>query len=360
MPMRRVLGPIALALLLVAALPATAEAKKAKKVKTTSVEVIFSVTNTNTSKFACPSDGAGYQVKGHLTGPASALASTAKKKKKRPKGVTLYLHGLGVAEWLWYFQPVPSYNYAVQQAKAGHVSVTVDRLGYGASSRPDGNGVCIGSEADVAHQIVQALKSGSYTVVNGKPRKFKRVAIAGHSASGEISILEAYSYRDVSAVVVVAFSFSNLPAANIAFGNQRNVCQAGGIPPAVAGAPNYALFGQTPAEFEQTFFHSATRAVRDGAVPLHPPDPCGDNLTLTDALNKQAAGVRTIKVPALEVCGANDVLYATYGCEAQLQRFASKDKRTIIVKNAGHGLPLEKTAPTFRKKVGRWLSRRGF
>jgi pimeloyl-ACP methyl ester carboxylesterase len=261
---------------------------------------------------------------------------------------------------LWYFQAIPSYNYALQQAKAGHVSVTIDRLGYGASSRPDGNQVCIGSEADVAHQVVRALKTGSYAVASGKPRRYRRVALAGHSASGEIAVLEAYSYRDVNALIVVAFSFSNLAAANIAFGNQRNVCQAGGIPPAAAGAPNYALFGQTPAEFEQTFFHSATRAVRNAAVPLHPADPCGDNLSLTDALNKQAAGARTIKVPALAICGANDVLYAPFGCEAQAERFAGRDKRTIIIKNAGHGLPLEKPAPTFRKKLGAWLSRRGF
>ena len=100
--------------------------------------------------------------------------------------------------------------------------------------------------------------------------------------------------------------------------------------------------------------------MRSIADPLHPPDPCGLNLSLTDALNKQAAGARTIKVPALGICGANDVLYAPFGCEAQIERFASRDKKTIIIKNAGHGLPLEKPAPTFRRKVGAWLSKRGF
>jgi pimeloyl-ACP methyl ester carboxylesterase len=356
--MKRAVAPIALLLLLLVAVPSAAEAKRAKKVKTASVGVTFTVHNTNTSQFACTSDGGTYQIKGHLTGPASALASAS--KKKRPKGATLYLHGLGVAEWLWYFQGVPSYNYAIQQAKAGHVSVTVDRLGYGASSQPpDGNKICIGSEADIAHQIVQALKSGGYAVASGKPHKYKRIALAGHSAAGEISILEAYSYKDVSALVVVGFSFSNLPAANITFGNQRNACAAG--TPVGPGFPaSYQLFGATPAEFQKAFFHSATKAVRDAATPLHKPDPCGENLTLTDALNQQAAGARRIKIPALEVCGANDALYAQFGCESQLERLGSRDKKTIIIKNAGHGLPVEKTARTFRRKVGDWLSRRGF
>jgi pimeloyl-ACP methyl ester carboxylesterase len=352
---KRALGLIALLLLLVAALPGVADAKKAKKIKTASVAVTFTVKNTDTSQFSCPSDGGTYEVKGHITGPASALASSSKKKKKkRPKSATLYLHGLGVGEWLWYFG-IPSYNYALQQAKAGHVSVTVDRLGYGASGRPDGNQNCIGSQADVAHQIVQSLRNGSYTVGSGKAVRYKRVALAGHSAAGEISILEAYSYKDVNAVVVVAFSYSNLAAANIAFGNQRNSCQAGGNP-----VPGYGFFGQTGAEFQQTFFHSAVKAVRDQATPLHPPDPCGNNLSLTDAINKQAAGARTIKVPALVICGANDVLYAPFGCDAQAERFGTKDKRSITIGNAGHGLPLEKPAATFRKKLGAWLSKRGF
>jgi len=354
--MKRALAVVGLCLGLVL-LPATAEAKT---VKTASVPVTFTVKNTDTSQFPCASDGATYQIKGHITGPASALATAAKKKKKKTsKGVTLYLHGLGVGEWLWNLQAVPSFNYALQQAKSGHVSVTVDRLGYGASSQPpDGGKVCIGSEADIAHQIVQALKSGGYAVGSGKPRKFKRVAIAGHSAAGEISILEAYSYRDVNALIVVGFSFSNLAAANITFGNQRNACAAGVAVPGFP--PSYQLFGQTPAEFQQTFFHSATTAVRNAATPLHKPDPCGDNLSLTEALNKQAAGAGKIKVPAFEACGANDVLYAPFGCETQLERFGSKDKKLLIVKNAGHGLPIEKTAGTFRKRLGDWLTKHGF
>jgi pimeloyl-ACP methyl ester carboxylesterase len=353
--MKRVVSSLALVALLVA-VPA-ADAKKRTKRPIKSLPVTFTVHNTNTSKFPCASDGATYQVRGHITGPASALASASRKKKrKRPRAATIYLHGLGVAEWLWYFPTsYASYNYAMQEAKLGHVSVTVDRLGYRSSDHPPGNQVCIGSEADVAHQLIQALKTGSYAVTGGKPVKYKRVALAGHSAAGEIAILEAYSYRDVNAVIVVAFSFSNLPAANIAFGNQRNACNAGTGP-----SPGYAYFGQPGAEFEKTFFHSAEPAVRSIAVSLHPPDPCGLNLSLTDALNKQAAGVRTIKVPALEVCGANDALYATFGCDAQIERFASRDKKEIIIKNAGHGLPLEKPARTFQRKISSWLSRRGF
>jgi pimeloyl-ACP methyl ester carboxylesterase len=354
--MRRTLAVAALSLLAAATI---APAAFARSRKVASQAVTFTVQNIDRSKLVCGADGATYQIKGHVVGPRSGLvkssrAPTASAARRGPR-TTLYLHGLGLGEWFWHFTSVPGYDYASAQAKRGHFSVVIDRLGYGASGHPDGNRTCLGAQADIAHQIVQALKSGSYAVASGKPRKYRRVALAGHSASGEISILEAYSYRDVNALVVVAFSFSNLPAANTAFGNQRNQCQSG-----QTVGPGYAFFGQTSAEFEQTFFHSAVPAVRSRAVPQHPADPCGINLSLIDAINQQRAGARKIKVPALVICGANDALYAPFACEAQAERFGSRDKRSIIIRNAGHGLPLERPAKRFRAKLGGWLAKRGF
>ena len=85
--MKRALGLIALLLLLVAALPGVADAKKAKKIKTASVAATFTVKNTDTSQFSCPSDGATYEVKGHITGPASALASVLEEEEEEaPQG----------------------------------------------------------------------------------------------------------------------------------------------------------------------------------------------------------------------------------------------------------------------------------
>jgi len=39
----------------------------------------------------------------------------------------------------------------------------IDRLGYGSSSIPPGAATCIGSQATILHEIVQDLRSGSYT-----------------------------------------------------------------------------------------------------------------------------------------------------------------------------------------------------
>ncbi len=320
---------------------------EARALKVTSTPVSFQVRNTDTTTSPkCTPDGGTYTVRGHLTGP---------RKGKQP-GVTLYLHGLGLGEWLWNFQPVKSANFVRGMARAGHASVTVDRLGYGASDKPaDGKGLCIGAHADIAHQIVGQLKAGSYTAQGVKARRFKRVGLVGHSAAGQISITEAYTYRDLRALVIVGFSYSNLPRANDEFGFQRIACDQGGVP--VPGVVNYGFFGRTDAGFRSTMFHSAPKGVRDAAVKLHYPDPCGDNYSLIDTIQKQAANAGRVKVPVLVACGRNDVLYAPFGCEAQAERFAKG--RSLILKNAGHGLPLEATAKTFRKRLGRFLGRYG-
>jgi pimeloyl-ACP methyl ester carboxylesterase len=331
------------AALIVAVLCGTAQARA---VKVSSLPVAFQVKNTNTAIAPCTPDGATYTVRGHITGP---------KSFKRP-GVTLYLHGLGLGEWLWYFQPVKSYNFVRGMARARHVSVTVDRLGYGTSDKPaSGKATCIGSQADVAHQIVGQLKAGTYTVTGGAPRKYKRVALAGHSAAGQIAITEAYSYGDLRALVVVGFSFSNLPRGNDEFGFERIACDKGGDP--VPGLTDYAFFGRTDAGFRSTMFRSAPKAVQDAAIPLHYPDPCGDNYSLIDTIQRQAANVGKVKSPVLVVCGSNDVLYAPFGCEAQGDRFSKG--RTLILRNTGHGVPLERSAKTFRKRLSRFLGRYG-
>jgi pimeloyl-ACP methyl ester carboxylesterase len=271
--------------------------------------------------------------------------------------VTLYLHGLGLGEWLWNFQPLKRrYSFVRGMGRSKHVSVSIDRLGYGTSDKPtSGKATCIGSHADMAHQIVAQLKAGTYAVTGGAPRKYRRVAIAGHSAAGQIGITEAYSYRDLRALIVVGFSYSNLPRGNDEFGFQRIACDKGGDP--FPGLTDYGLFGRTPAGFRSTMFRSASKAVQDAAVPLQNPDPCGDNYSLIDTIQRQAANAGKVKFPVLVVCGRNDVLYAGFGCEAQADRFSRGS--VLLLRNTAHGVPLERSAGTFRKRLSRFLRRYG-
>jgi pimeloyl-ACP methyl ester carboxylesterase len=351
-----VLAASAAVVLLCAAAPAAGAASTRHRVVSRAVS--FTVQNVNGSKLACATDGAAYTVKGHLTGPSSVLGSRA---RRRGRAVTLYLHGLGFGEWFWTFKGVRGYDYAAAQAKAGHTSLTIDRLGYDASGHPDGNKVCLGSQADIAHQIVHQLRSGSYTPDSGRAVRFKRVALAGHSAGAQIAMLEAYSFHDVDALVLMSFSYSNLPRAQIALGPTRDTCQAGGEP-AEPGLPSgYAYYGQpTATDFISVMFARST-PVATAAVASRNRDPCGDTDSIIHALIQQGAMLPKVKVPVLVICGTKDALYSKVGCDQQKERFTHSRSATLaFVRGAGHALTLEPQAPTFRRKVGRWLSRRGF
>ena len=359
------------------AIPATASARSRA---VASKPVTFNVQNVNRSKLPCATDGAAYQIKGHLVGPRATLAAASKSKrraKRFPKpSATLYLHGLGFGEWFWNFRgfaglppgtavtpvAIKGYDYADAQAKAGHTSVVIDRLGYDASGHPDGHKTCVGGQADIAHQIVQALRSGSYSVDGGKAVRFKRVALGGHSAGGAIAMVEAYSFRDVDALVVMSFSYSNLPRAQIALGPTRDLCQAGGEPSEPGGPPGYAYYGQpTPQDFKAVMFASATPQIADIAAVNRNRDPCEDVDSIIPAIIQQRANVPKIKVPVLVICGTKDALYSAVGCSQQEERFTgARSTKLELVRGAGHGVTVERQAPTFRRKLGRWLSRYGF
>src|SRR4051794_35711115 len=137
--------------------------------------VSFDVRNTNSTALPCSAlDGARYVVRGHITGPRSALEGDSSG------AITVYLTGLEAGEFNWRFTAVPRYDWPVQLARRGAVSLTIDLLGYGASGHPWGGNVCYGTQADVAHQIVEQLRSGAYRIEGGPPLRFSRIALAGH------------------------------------------------------------------------------------------------------------------------------------------------------------------------------------
>jgi pimeloyl-ACP methyl ester carboxylesterase len=361
---------LSLALLVVVALAVAPGLAQARFARVASYPVTFAVQNVDRSKLICGTDGASYEIKGFITGPKSKLSRASRKKRSSKRAATLYLHGLGFGEWFWHpNSPVAgpaaiplSSNYVLNQAEAGHVSVTIDRLGYDASGHPEGLKSCLGGQADIAHQVIQALRSGKYSVTGTNPVRFKHVALAGHSIGGEIAMLEAYSFKDIDALAVISFSYQNLPFAQVLLGPTYDTCTKGGEP-ADAGLPTgYAYYGApAPADFQSAMFHNASPAVLAGATPLRNRDPCGDTNSIIPALLQQGANLRNIKVPVLLICGTADRLFSPGGCNGQAARLTKNRKVTVeSVRNAGHAITLDAGASTFRRKIGRWLEKRGF
>ncbi len=313
--------------------------------------VAFTVQNVNRSKLPCATDGATYTVRGHLTGPASAIAS--------PKAATLYLHGLGLGEFFWRFEGVPGYDFTDDLARRGRVSVTIDRLGYLTSDKAPGMQSCIGAQADIAHQIIEQLKAGSYA--GATHPAFADVGLVGHSAGGLITQVEAYSFGDAKAIGVLAYADQGISNFQLgAAGAAKTVCVNGGVPASSAGPGGYALLGQTLPVGRRAFFASARENVISSTLPLLTKNPCGDLASYMAAPPVDKANLAAVTAPVLLVQGAADKLFPDGSVNAQRGLFSGSPAVTYrSIPRSGHALTLESGHTQLVRDVGDFLTANG-
>jgi pimeloyl-ACP methyl ester carboxylesterase len=309
--------------------------------------VSFTVSNTNTSKVPCSSDGATYTVKGHITAPQGSLAPG------QAHTITFYLYGYEGGEWNWDLKGVPNYDYAAEMAKLGHVSLTVDELGYGASGRPqDGNLTCQGAEADITHQIIEKLRSGDYVLGTGRGVDFSKVVLAGHDVGGQVAEIEAYSYSDIDGLLLMTFADQGFTPFII---ERATVAANDWCTTSPTGYVHYV----SDQEWRTLLFYDADPRVIDATAALRNPNPCGIIRSTPTAFPFDTAHDAQITVPVLVVFGDNDTLvWSREGQEQQQNNFGSSDKSTVFIPNAGHFIMFEKTAPLLRSAVSSWLDSR--
>jgi hypothetical protein len=303
--------------------------------------VLFHVKNTNHSRVACPADDAAYDVVGHLTGPSSVLHGG------RISAATLYVHGDSVDESLWRYDKAPGYNYVAEMAKRGFVSVTISRLGYPGSGKPNGNKVCLGSEADVTHQIVVALRHGTYSRGDGRPGALiQRLGLAGHSASGFAVMAEAYSFGAIDDLIVVASGEFTKPRAAQAVADQQSRCPS---------APDgYAVLDTTDQQASADFFHDADPAIAADVSAHRPPDSCAGLMYIPSDMAADSIFLSGITVPVLLITGDSDAFFDDPAHEAQLF-VGSGDVTPVLLPNTGHAITLGHSAPQFRDQMANWL-----
>jgi pimeloyl-ACP methyl ester carboxylesterase len=308
--------------------------------------VTFTVNNTNTTGVRCTSDNKTYDVKGHIVAPPAALDS--------PRSATLYLHAVSWEERYWRLKSVPGYDYATQQAQNGHVSVTIDRLGYGASGKPDPKATCFGAEADVAHQIVQQLRSGKYGADGHAPVAFTKVFTAGSSVGAMAAHIESYTYKDVDGIINFGFGdFAVGPFAFREYNMARGRCFQGGD----QATPGYTRFA--PDRQDQFFYFSATKEVRD-AVGKSTSDPCGQLESIPDGIGSDMQHLGEINVPVLLVFGDKDEAFPPPAAQQQMARYTGSPKVTLFQpKDTSHFPLVEATHLETVAAVDKWLKDQG-
>jgi len=326
------------------------------------VSVSFRVRNINRSAVAndvaCTSDGATYPVYGHLVAPAAVISAT------QPRAVTLYIHGAAVGEQIWRNVALPGYDWAYELAKAGHASVTYDQLGFGRSGTPNGSKICIGSQADIAHQLVEKLRTGSYEVAGGQPVSFQRVALGSWSTGGLIASVEAYSFRDIDALASLSSAFDQgvAPSPLIAVLTKPDGVVAGcarGGEPKRAGGPSGYLFFLPDSVLRRVSYNADPAIVRAGSGAVER-DPCGEGTSLLQTLAVDRLRLGTITVPVLLLIGDHDVFFPPPDGEQEAALFSgSRDVTYHLLPTTGHYLQGERTASLARMIASAWLRARG-
>jgi len=126
------------------------------------------------------------------------LCATAFEKKAGTT-VQVLIHGATYNYGYWDFDRIDGieYSYARDVAAGGFATFAYDALGSGDSSHPPSDQLTIEAAADVAHQIVEALRAG---FVGGVP--FGRVVLVGHCLGAVVAWQEAIRYADVDGLIV--------------------------------------------------------------------------------------------------------------------------------------------------------------
>ena len=319
------------------------------------IPVSFRVVNRNGSRLPCMADGQAYTVRGRLIGSQAALG--------RGGGIGVYLHQIGLASQYWDFKAVRGYDFAGELARRGHVSLVLDQLGYGASSRPDGRQVCYGSEADMASQIAGRLKRGDYDAGGRPAPRFGRVALGSNGAAGFMTQPAAYSTGNVDALMVTGWADQGYSTDIYKTATEENVTCAGGGQ-TKDGQPGYVYTPAPDVSFEHAYFADADPSVvRAARATLRVLGPCGEPQSALAGVAADQANVPDIRAPVLLVYGTKDAFFDDPRSAGASQRdlySGSQDVTLAFVEGAGNALALERSAPHFRDLVSDWLAARGF
>ena len=222
---------------------------------------------------------------------------------------------------------------------------------------PAGDDTCFGSEADVAHQMVDALRSGAYQLQGAKPTTFKKVFIGGASVGGLTSHVVAYSFHDVDGVINMAWGDgigTPFTASEVADVYKR--CMEGGD----AGAPaDYAAFFKNSRD--KFYFNTAEPAIRNAVPALHA-DPCGQLESIPAGIATDYQHLGEIDVPVLVLFGDADAVFGPhpFAIDHMASRYTGSPAVTkSVIPGASHYPLVEAAHMKVVNDVDAWLTRNG-
>ncbi|WCB95284.1 hypothetical protein DSM104299_04027 [Baekduia alba] len=252
-------------------------------------------------------------------------------------------------------------SYVTRAVSAGYATFAVDRLGTGASSRPDSSAVSLANGAADLHDVIAKLRDGSLA-----GQRFARVVWVGHSLGSIYAWAEASSWQDVDGFVLTGLLHASKPsgAAQLA----GSLVPAATDPRFAGLDPGYVT--TAPGTRAADFYYAPTASPEAIAID----EATKDTMSLTelsDAASQQAADPalapsHALRAPTLLVLGDHDGLFCgpPDGADCTRDSVLAAERpyyapaahlQALIVPATGHDVQLHETAPVADAGTLAWL-----
>ena len=281
------------------------------------------------------------------------------------------VHGIASSTANWDF--TPSWSVARQLALAGFVVISYDRLGFAKSlyDRPKGGDLLLTTnQRDMLHQLVGEVKSGNYTIAQGKDCSAPQVpsnlanstvVIAGHSAGG--AIVQGYpgEYHDVAAMVQA--NYSNQGSGAVVQQQITNV-----VVPALVAGDDYVPFFANQQQCVQFNIYQPGAVQRVVNIACDPANfvltPAGEFTGFTALEQENNQFIKTTgNIPVLLTYGDHDAAFPPNTAQADYQYWITNCPSCNVTQwyepNSGHLFMAHESMPQWVQEVVSWLASRG-
>jgi pimeloyl-ACP methyl ester carboxylesterase len=295
--------------------------------------------------------GSAVHVGGRLCRPAPANGT-----------VQVLLSGGTYDARYWTLPPVPGQaSYVASQNARRFTTLTVDRLGTGASSRPPADAVTYDEDVNSVHAMVGALRAGAFGPA------YARIFLVGHSYGSGEALGEASKYDDVTGVVLSGFAHAAGPKAN----DLLAALVPADTDPVTAPSNPPSGYLTTDAGSRASLFYNT----EDASPATIAADEATKSTLTTGEENTlaapYAAGIAAaLKVPALLAVGGDDVLtcggpYLACSSSSEILAFerqiftGDEPLDAYILPGSGHSMNLAANASQWYAAAAGWIAQAG-
>ena len=259
--------------------------------------------------------------------------NTIKGRYYRPepdmgKPLLVLIHGATYGRWMW---DVPGYSWIdFFVVQLGYPVLAIDRLGYGASSHPNGNILTPRCQVQSLKQVLVKVKQES-----GQ----RRIIVIGHSMGGLLGNMIAGETRLLDGLITIGWLHGEKETQ---------------IGPPFSSILKNSYVTWKDAEREAAFYnvHDADRKIVAHDNSRSYPMPRGSTFSF---FSPDRFVLSQINIPVLLVAGEKDALWADIDLEAESSLFEKTRVATYVQKNAGHTCMLHRSYRSLLDTISNWL-----